>query len=335
MKDGRVDFDAVAGRALAAYGREDLALAFIQHSENVTFRVQGPGEAFLLRIHVPVTPAMGAHGASYDAVRSELSWLEALCRDTDLALQEPVRNRQGELVTRVPIGGDRTVNCTLLRWLEGQPYDAGLESEQTVRQMGGILATLHLHASRWEPPEGFVRPRRDVAYFEEALQRLRPAVRDGRMAAPDFAVLETSVALLVDTMRGLDRSRQSLGIIHADAHGGNMLVHRGRVMLIDFSSCAIGNYMYDLGICLSGVADGLRPVLLDGYRALCALPDGYERLVEGFFVGSDVGMLSYWVSIPEAQQEFARWAPRLAREYAARFNRDERFWFPPPARWVV
>lgn len=329
MKDNSAPFNNIARRALAEYNREDLALTFIQHSENVTFKAEHPSsEAFLLRIHVPVTTAMGTYGADYDVVNSELLWLEALCQDTDLVLQEPVRNREGRLVTQVPVeDGGTTVNCTMLHWLDGQPYSSDLEPEQTVRQIGEILATLHLHASRWEIPQGFRRPKRDIAYFEDALQRLRPAVADGRVNASDFAILETSIALLTDIMRGLNESGQTYGVIHADAHDGNMLYHQGRIRLIDFSACAMGNFMYDLGICLSSIKEPLHQVFLDGYQSVRVLPDGYQHLIEGFFVGSDVGMLSYWVSIPKAQEGLTRYAPKFAREYAAKFNRGEFFWF--------
>ncbi len=153
MEEKQILFNDVARRAVAEYDMKGYPLMFIRHSDNVTFKVEGPGlGAYLLRIHVPVTRAMGAHGADSSAVNSELLWLEALSQDTDLVLQKPVRNRAGALVTQVPAENVALpVNCTLMHWVDGQPYHRDLESEQTAYRIGEILAKLHIHASYESP----------------------------------------------------------------------------------------------------------------------------------------------------------------------------------------
>jgi len=329
MEEKQTLFNDVASRAVAEYGIKDYSLRFIRHSDNVTFKVERPGlGSYLLRIHVPVTRPMGAHGADSGAVNSELLWLEALSRDTDLVLQKPARNRTGTLVTKVPVGNAASpVNCTLLQWVNGEPYHRDLESEQTAHQIGEILAKLHLQASRWEIPKGFRRPKRDIAYFDGVLRGIQPALKDGRVSPSDYSEFETSIALLTETLRSLDQNRQTNGIIHADTHKGNMLYHKGRIRLIDFSFCAFGNYLFDLGICFSDTKQSLHPAFLDGYQGLRALPKDHQRLIEGFFVGSMVGTFSYWVGNPRAQEILATKVPQIARDYAARFNRGEYFWF--------
>lgn len=328
MNDTAGVFADIARRALAEYGMQGCPLAFIRQSDNATFRVDGPGaDPFLLRVHIPVTTAMGTHGADPEAINSELLWLEALRRDTDLVLQKPVRNRAGELVTRVPAGaGGEPVNCTLLSWLAGEPYHRDLETEDTARQIGTIIGKLHLHAGQWTAPDGFKRPRRDLAYFERMLDGLRPARADGRINPRDFAELETSIGLLGDMLRSANDNRQTAGIMHADAHKGNLLYDAGRIRLIDFSFCAWGNFMFDLGICLSDMKRELHPVFMQSYEGIRSLPDGYQKLIEGFFVGGMVGTFCYWVSNPDAQDLLARKAPQVVRDYAVKFNRGERFW---------
>ncbi|MFN2241229.1 MAG: phosphotransferase enzyme family protein [Anaerolineae bacterium] len=329
MDETQARFDQLAGQALAAYELASHTRTFIRHSDNATFKVEGPGAGtYLLRIHLPVSAAMGAQGADLDMVRSELLWLEALSRDTDLVLQAPVRNRDGALVTQLPAeDGAPPVNCTLMRWVEGQPYHRDLESEATARQIGRILATLHNHASRWEMPPGFTRPRRDVAYFEDALATVRLARDDGRITAADYDELARSIELLTGMLRSEEGSRQTNGIMHADTHKGNMLYHNGEVRLIDFSFCAFGNYLFDLGICLCDMKPELHAACLDSYRRLRPLPANCEQWIEGLWVGSMVGTFSYWVANPNAQELLARKVPEIVRDHTARFNRGERFWF--------
>jgi Ser/Thr protein kinase RdoA (MazF antagonist) len=128
-------------------------------------------------------------------------------------------------------------------------------------------------------------------------------------------------------MRSLREDRQTHGILHADAHKGNMLYDDDQMRLIDFSFCAFGHYLFDLGICLSDTRQELHGDFLEGYQGLRALPDGYQAWIEGFFVGSMVGTFSFWIANPRAQELLANKVPQIARDYASRFNRGECFWF--------
>jgi Ser/Thr protein kinase RdoA (MazF antagonist) len=320
------DFVALASRALTEYGLSSPALTFIQHSENVTFKVESGAAGYLLRLHVPRSPSFGSHGEDRATIRSELQWLEALSRN-HLPVQHPVRNRADDLVTQLEDYPNGFVNCSLLTWLEGDLYTRELETPDTVAQIGTLVGQLHLHASRWRPPHGFLRPRRDIAYYERVVHALEPAVEDGRVAYQDFKSLQAAVEVLIGLIRGMRKSRKTEGLIHADLHRGNFIYQQGHVSPIDFSFCAFGHFAFDLGICLASISPTLHPVFLVNYDRLFALPQDFGRLIEAFFIGGYVGTLALWVSDPDAQETLAQRVPYIAREFAARFNRDERFWF--------
>jgi Ser/Thr protein kinase RdoA (MazF antagonist) len=270
---------------------------------------------------------MGTHGANYAMVNSEVMWLLALEQETNLTLQKPIKNKDGRLVTRISQEGNTTHNCTLLGWVEGEPYSRDLESEQTAYQIGVTLATLHNHASRWKKPDGFSRPNRDISYFENMLKGLLPAVKDGRIRMSNYAELSKSVSLLIEIMKELEETTYFYGIIHADPHKGNMLYHEGKIRLIDFSFCAFGNYMFDLGICLGDMKEELHWFCLEGYRSVRELPINYQKLIEGFFLGSIIGTFSFWVSNPLAQEILAKKVPQIIKDFATKFNQRKRFWF--------
>lgn len=330
-EDQQAFFTEVAHKALEGYGLANSPYQYLQHSENVTFKVRHPdGRARLLRIHVPRVARMGEHGSNPEVVKSELLWLEALRRETDLPVPQPIRNRREHLVTRITLGGERQFNCSLLEWLEGEPYQREVESEETVAQLGTIVAKMHRFNDRWRLPAGFTRPRRDAAYFTKALEALNPAVEDHRIDYQDYKRLETAVGTLAELLRSQPKLPKVDGVLHGDLHKGNFLYYQGRMRLIDFSMCAIGNYMFDLGVCFSDMNPALHPVFLENYRKFMPLPEGYERLVEAFFLGSMVATFSFWVDLPEGQEEFVRKVPLIAQGFAARFNRDEHFWFTAP-----
>jgi Ser/Thr protein kinase RdoA (MazF antagonist) len=318
-------FAAIAQQALKAYGLGGAPYIFIQHSENVTFKVESPQGARLLRIHVPRSWLMGRHGVNLAMVHSEMLWLEALRRETDLPVQQPMRNLDAQFVTRI-VQGRRTFNCTMLEWLDGEPYRYELENEESAAQLGATIGKLHQFSQRWQTPNGFVRPRRDGRYFRKALERLRQTTEDGRASYRDFKNLETAIETL--TKITARKKGQILGLVHGDLYKGNFLYHQGQIRLIDFSMSGIGNYLFDLGMCFSDMNPALHPIFLEQYQKLMPLPRDYARLIEGFFLAGMVMTFSFSLRIPEAQEELVYRISLIGREYAAKFNRDERFWFP-------
>jgi len=332
MQDEQLSiFSNVAAQALANYGLDDAPRQFLQHSENVTFRVSKTEDiAYLLRIHVPVVSQFGDHGADTEMVNSELRWQEALRRTTDIPVPKPIFNWDGKLVTVVEHEGKR-YNCSVLEWLPGEIYGVELETESTVAQIGSLVGRLHFQSSRWRRPRGFVRPERDMAYFNATLQMLRPAVDDGRISYHDFKQFELALDSLSKMMAVLHKTRQNYGLLHGDLHRGNFLIHDGRISLIDFSLCALGFYLFDLAICLSSVQPQFHSLFLLNYQQYFRLPPDAERLIEGFFIASAVGTFSFWINNPEAQEILVNRVPRIANEYATRFVRDERFWFAEPS----
>lgn len=320
-------FADVAMQALEVYGLGDAPYVFLQHSENLTFRVDAPAGTRLLRIHTPISPLMGNHGANVDMIESEMVWLEALRQNTNLMVQQPVRNRDRAFVTQVA-QGKRSFNCTMLEWLAGEVYSSELESEENVAQLGDVVGKLHHFSSEWLRPAEFSRPKRDGAHFKKMLNALKPTVEDGRASYRDLKNLEVAVETLTQMLRpGRKKQGGADGILHGDLHKGNFLYHQGEIGLIDFSMSALGSYLFDVAVCLSDMRPTLHPVFLEAYQQRMALPQGYERLIEGFFLGAMVMTFAFWLRLPEAQEQLVHKIPLVAQEYAAKFNRDERFWF--------
>ena len=97
----------MAGRALNAYKIRPITVAFIQHSENITFKVDASQGTYLLRLHVPATSAFGDYSSDILAINSEMLWLVEL-RKGRFPVPPPVKTRQGEYTAQVD-----GVNATL------------------------------------------------------------------------------------------------------------------------------------------------------------------------------------------------------------------------------
>ncbi len=113
---------ALALDAMRAYGLGPIELRLIQHEENTTFLVTAGGDRFVLRIHRPPLRTV-------QTVESEVWWLAALARDTDIAVPEPVPTPAGALLVEASAPGvDGSRICVLFRWLPGTFLEDGLTS---------------------------------------------------------------------------------------------------------------------------------------------------------------------------------------------------------------
>src|SRR5688572_29951970 len=52
--------------------------------------------------------------------RSEMQWIDALARETDLLVPRPIRNRDGELVTTIHTAGGNQWICRMMTWVPGR-----------------------------------------------------------------------------------------------------------------------------------------------------------------------------------------------------------------------
>ncbi|MEW5867916.1 MAG: phosphotransferase [Chloroflexota bacterium] len=308
---------------------ERLSLTPLRHNENATFRVEAQGQPrYLLRLHYPRTSALDFTHGDLVLIESELAWLEALGRETKLALPKPLRARNGRLAVSVEIAeAGLSLPCSLLHWVAGQPYTRDLESESTARSLGDTIARLHEHGSRWQPPPGFKRTRRDAAYFQEMLENLRRVAAQSPIQASDLEIFSQSVSILVQEMAQLPEIAPFYGLIHADLHKGNLLLHAGQVRPIDFSFCSFGHFTFDLAIALSDMRPELRQAALESYQAVRPLPENYARQIEGFFVGSMLGTIYFIASRPVEQEWVGRRVPQIAEDYARKYNQGIPFWF--------
>jgi Ser/Thr protein kinase RdoA (MazF antagonist) len=275
----------LAERALEHYGIRPANVVLLRHDENTTFHVEDrSGECFVVRVH-RVTGSPLHPPRSRAEVGSELEWLTAIRRDTDLSVPEPLPARDGAVVTAVETAAAPQPRlCVVFRWLPGRFIDAGLRPVHLER-VGRLIAALHEHAARFLPPPGFERWRiGDVSEGVEAF-----VVREVRTHAGSdgVAIVEEVVRRVMEARRQLGSSSDVYGMIHADLHQENYLFSGRRVGAIDFDDCGWGHYLHDLSVTLSEIQththyEALRSALLRGYRSVRSLPTEHERLLEAF-----------------------------------------------------
>ncbi|APR75948.1 Homoserine kinase [Minicystis rosea] len=307
--------ERVVVAALSRYELASASHALLQYENNAVYRVRtAPGDELVLRVST-------AAGRTLEEQRSEMDWLSALRRDTDLLVPEPIPSRDGApVVTVARDDAPEPHACALLRWVPGEPPDPGLDPA-IMERVGAFTATLHQHAARFVPRAGFTRPRWDweslfgpssVLGDEEAMSVLAP---------PQRAILVAAGARVRQALSLPGKEALATGLVHADLHRDNILIHEGGIGVIDFDDCGSGYFVFDLATVLDSiqrrVAEGpaqyraLREALLRGYDSVRPLPRELDEHLRLFRVLRDMVNFNFILGSKNANvQSWGR--PRLS-----------------------
>lgn len=321
----------LACRALEDYGLAAERMKPLKHEHNTTFQVTASDQrCYMLRLHRP-----GQH--SLQAIQSELLWLSALQRDTDLAVPVPVPTKNGSLLTSSAVAGVPEARvCVLFHWLPGRFQDKHLKPRH-LQRVGRFTACLHEHTTHWQRPEQFVRGRVDVLTADARRIPFSPAEvgkthldrypseadvgQSARLVSDLFSTREGRIIEKVSTkvrlgLHELGSGPEAFGVIHGDLHQENYLFHRGQACAIDFDDCGWGHYLFDLTVTLWEVENhpqygALREAYLAGYRSVRPLPGGHEQYLETFIALRRMQILM-WVlesrEHPAFRKDWDAWA---------------------------
>jgi len=304
----------LAQAVLTAYGLEQASITPLQHFLNTTFRIDVPhqGQRYALRIS-----RAGYQDAA--TIRSELLWLQAIRRETDLVVPDPLANRDGLLLSTVDVPGVlEPRHCVLFRWVDGRFHRATL-CPADLERVGMLMAQLHLHVQHFTLPPGFIRKRWDLEGLQGRALGIEPGRIRRHLSPQECRVLDTVAERVGQTMRTLGEGPEVFGLIHADIHQWNYLFHKGQVHLIDFDTSGWGYFLYDIAVTFSTLLNhpnlpALRTAFLQGYRQVRPLPVEQEACIDTFIAARIFGH-TQWIAAHTGEPAFGdRAAIRVAQQ---------------------
>lgn len=302
----------LAANALAHYDLSgEPTFRLLLHLANTTFRVRVPdGSQYVLRISQPGfrTP---------QAIRSEAMWLDALRRDTDLGVPQPVYTRDGDLLAMAGAEGVPEARvCVLYRWLEGTFRRRRLGAD-SLRLVGVLTARLHDHVQTFRPPPGFTRP---VGEVSRLVGGWRDDLGEAHRLVPleDQALFYTAADRIQAEIAHLGDGPDRFGLIHTDLHHGNYLFHDGEARAIDFDDASYEHLVYDLATTLWALQPhrklpALQAALFEGYESVRPLPPGWDTHLTTFIAARYLLVSHYVVSRAADNPGLRQMAPRYVR----------------------
>lgn len=242
----------------------------VNHSENQTFSIDtAAGEPFMLRVHRP-------EYQTEISINSELAWLAALSRDTDLPISEPLPGGDGKLLQHFVTRSGESRRGVLFRFIPGREPGPDEDLVPLFRTLGAYAARMHLHVMEWTPPAGFERQVWNASSILDADGlwgdwRLAPGV-DDRVRA----VLDRLCVALAQRLSDYGTGPDRYGLIHADMRLGNLLVDGEHVSLIDFDDSGFCWFAYDFAAAISfhetqANIPALKAAWIEGYTSVRAL----------------------------------------------------------------
>ncbi len=266
----------LAIQALEAYDLKISRVSLLGRFTNTLFRVRTRESGrYVVRVCTP--------GWRTDTdLNSEVLWLEALDRDTDLGAPVPLRARDGRaFVTAEADGVPEPRRCMVMSWIPGVPLGKRL-TPANLEHMGTLHARMHAFGAAFQPPEGFTT-RRMSSY----LARDEPEVLFAESSADAFA--GDALAVLMEVRERVQQAYEELyadaaglRVIHNDLWHDNIKVDRrhrngcGGLRPLDFEDTVWGYPVQDLAAAIQDLADAVPAESLES--AVAALQRGYERV---------------------------------------------------------
>ena len=287
--------------ALGFYNLKNFDAELIRHYDNSVYKIKTE-KTYALRICSPKTTAK--------RLQAEVDWLTVL-KDTNLMVPKPVANKQGDLISHLE---DRC--CILFEWLEGEPVSQ-IMSPQVAKQIGEMMATLHLQASNYYSDREYAQCY-DSNYFFGANSWWQTKAKE--CLANDYEKITPAVEKAKYLINSLSQSPQQFGMIHSDLHFSNIISDGKKYAVIDFGDCGLGYYLMDIAVTEAEFKD-----YDNGEQLIAAFQESYQnqrgffppsRDIEIFEVISSLLWLE-WIFESESQQvreDKAQWLTPIIKK---------------------
>ena len=317
-------------KVLNNYGLENSQVSFLRHNENYTCQViNKEHNKYLLRVHKPVEGfSISNVQHSYDALNSELSFIDAISQNTDIIVQKPIKNIYGSYVTKIIDDNDNNINASLLSWIDGHTMNHEDPNwEEQAYYTGIMVGKLHKFSKEWSNEHKLSRVNYDKNKVFVTLNMIEKAIALSLVTENQFQIIEKGCSKIVELMIELDKLKDQIGYIHADIQRTNLIVHNKTISPIDFSLCGYGYFFMDLGGVSADFGPlNIRKALLDGYNSVININKTDMKYIEAFFVYTILLGMSNHLYNPRYKEWFLRRTKVICESYIKPLINNERFY---------
>jgi Ser/Thr protein kinase RdoA (MazF antagonist) len=226
---------AIHDDLLARFGVDITSVKELDGFESFIYAYTQNGRGYILRVGHSLR-------RSVELIHGEVDWLNHLAAG-GAGVARAVRSQEGRLVEQAPDGQGEVFLATA--FVEAVGHHPGWKefTPELLESYGAMLGRMHALSVGYQPADpSWRRLHWDDPVMLEVEQQLPPS---------EALALERFQELM-GHLGTLPRHDPAVyGLIHQDAHGGNLLVdEQGRITLFDFDDCAYSWYANDIAIVL-------------------------------------------------------------------------------------
>lgn len=252
--------DSILQEAMQYYGIAEGQIHLLDGFESFLYEFERESGSYILRI---------AHSLrrNENLIKGEVDWINYLAKG-GASVARAILSERGRLVETVEDGSGGSFLVTAFTKAPGAPpWEVGWSPELSLTY-GQLLGRMHALSKGYKLANpAWKRPEWDDELMLD-IERNVPASE--QMVVDRFRVLRAH-------LEALPRDVESYGMIHFDAHRGNLFVDEaGQITLFDFDDCHHSWYANDVAIVLfymvvntdeaPTVAAQFMPLFLQGYR---------------------------------------------------------------------
>ena len=243
-------------------------------------------------------------------------------RDDGIATPAVIPAESGDLFVHVGEGSESR-QCDLLEWLPGTLFndlgrvEKGMRDEFCDRyeQLGKLAARVHIQSESWQKPAGFERRSWDEEGLLGDQPVMGPFLDHPALTRGQKREIVKARLVLREFLKKFGKTSENYGLIHADFLPENILVHDGKLTLIDFDDCGFGWYLFEMATSLfpqinQPFFDDLVAAYAKGYRSERELSDADLEALPAFLM---IRGFTYLGWLHTAGQNL-KYADRMAEE---------------------
>ncbi|HUU46058.1 MAG TPA: phosphotransferase [Acidobacteriota bacterium] len=225
--------DAIQREAALRFGLESDNITLLDGFENFICECSRNGTPYILRI---------SHTArrSVNGTIAELDWIDYLASHR-VPVCVPRRSTAGSLVEVID-GDDCGFIVVAFEKARGGLVRRDDQTPAMAVNRGRLLGRMHALTRSYEPSQG--HPRRHHWYDDDDFVNYADYLR------PDDTVVRERLADLIAQLRSIPVHNGNYGLIHMDAHTGNIFFDGDAPTLFDFDDCAYDFFTSDIAISL-------------------------------------------------------------------------------------
>jgi Ser/Thr protein kinase RdoA (MazF antagonist) len=252
--------DKILQEAMRRYNISADEIELLDGFESFIYRFQRPDGKFILRL---------GHSSrrSPDLIRGEVEWINYLAGG-GAAVARAILSENGNLVEPVDDVQGGEFLCTAFVHAPGQGVRRQQVNDSLVINYGHLIGRMHALAKTYRVS--------NLAWRRYAWDGPENNTAERQMPAKEVLALQ-KYRLLLAHLQSLPRDVNGYGMIHQDAHLGNIFVDDdNQLTLFDFDDCVYGHFIYDIAMVLFYASLGepdpaaytswFMPLFLSAYR---------------------------------------------------------------------